>query len=243
MILPDISAPKQVAEATAALRQAEDQLETARTARQEAESGLREAEVLDREALARRLVADPEARPSREHRDRAESALSEAEEVEAAALQNAEAASEQAASAVFEHLSAWQEGVERARTKADAGFAKALSRLQEAEAERAALRGVDAWIKQLRHGGRSWLTGGASGTVKAARGAQALPGRLDLPHPKHADAKLSVDEVLGLLDQYAETSSVAGERRAEQERAERERQAEEHQQRVREIRASAIQPH
>jgi hypothetical protein len=243
MILPDTAAPKQVAEATAALRQAEEQLEAARTARQEAESGLREAEVLDREALARRLVADPEARPSREQRDQAESALSEAEEVEAAALQNAEAATERAANAVFEHLHDWQEGIQRARTKADAGFAKALSRLHEAEAERAELRGVDAWIKQLRHGGRSWLVGGAGGTTKAARGATPLTGRLDLPHPKHADAKLSVDEALTLLNQYAETSSVEGERRQAQEQAERERAAEEHQRRVQEIRAGAIQPH
>ena len=119
-------------------------------------------------------------------------ALSEAEEVEAAALQNAEGATERAAVCVFAHLNDWQEGVERARTKADAGFAKALSRLQEAEAARAELRGVDAWIKQLRHGGRSWLVGGVGSTGKAARGAQALRGRLDLPHPEHADSKLSV---------------------------------------------------
>jgi hypothetical protein len=241
--LPDLAAPKPIAEATDALRQAEAQLEAVRTARQEAESGLREAEVLDREALARRLIADPEARPSREHRDQAESALSEAEEVEAAALQNAEGASERAASVVFEYLSAWREGVERARRKSDSSFAKALSRLQEAEAERAELRGVDAWLKQLRHGGRSWLVGGAGGTAKAARGAMPLPGQLDLRDPRNADSKLSVAYALELLSGYAHESSVEGECEAEQRRLAAERAAEERQERMRQMHASAVQPH
>jgi hypothetical protein len=238
--LPDLAAPKPIAEATDALRQAEEQLEAVRTARQEAESGLREAEVLDREDLARRLTSDPAARPLRTNRQQAESALSEAEEVEAAAAQNLEAASERAADAVFEHLSAWQEGVERARRKSDSSFAKAISRLQEAEAERAELRGVDAWIKQLRHGGRSWLVGGG-GTVKASRGAQALPGQLDLRDPRNADSKLSVAYALELLSGYARESSVEGEREAEQRRLEAERQAEERQERMRQIHASAVQ--
>jgi hypothetical protein len=49
--------------------------------------------------------------------------------------------------------------------------------------------------------------------------------------------------VLALLATYAETSSVEGERAAEEARAERERQAGERRERMRQIQASGVQPH
>jgi hypothetical protein len=241
--LPSDEAPKPVAEAAEALHAAEQQLADARQRRQEAEGGLREAEVLDREALAARLAHDRDAKPSREHRDNAQAALDEAVEIEQACEANLSAATERAASAVLEHVGAWQQGIEAARVKSDREFSRAVAKLAESEQRRSMLRGVDAWLKQLQYSGRSWLVGGGSGgTVKATRGAQALPGQLDLRDPRNADARLSVAYALELLSGYAHESSVEGEREAEQRRLEAERQAEERQERMRQIHASAVQP-
>jgi hypothetical protein len=193
--------------------------------------------------LADRLVTDPEARPSREHRDRAEAELAEAVEIEQACVSNLEAASERAASLTLEHVGAWAEAVERARVKSDAAFAKAVARLREAEHERAELRGVAAWITQLRHSGRSWLVGGASGTIRPVSGATPIPGRTDLKDARNADTTLTAIDAIEAIDRYSRANSVAGEREAQQRRLEAERAAEEHQQRVQEMRASAISPH
>jgi hypothetical protein len=69
-----------------------------------------------------------------------------------------------------------------------------------------------------------------------------LAGQLDLRDPRNSDARLSVAYALELLSGYAHESSVEGEREAEQRRLEAERQAEERQERMRQIRASAVQP-
>jgi hypothetical protein len=237
LTLPSAEAPKPVSEATEALCEAEASLAAARTKRQEAEGGLREAQALDRQALADRLRTDPDARPSREHRSRAEAELAEAEEVEAAAKQNVETATERASSMALEHLPAWREGVEKAREKADATFSKAVARLKEAEAARSELRGLDAWLGQLATSGRTWLLGGAHGQVKAARPPMAIPGRLSAKDPRSADAMLPVAFALDLLAEYSQASSVEGERAAAEERAERERQAEQRRQELRQARA------
>jgi hypothetical protein len=55
--------------------------------------------------------------------------------------------------------------------------------------------------------------------------------------------KLSVAYALELLAQYAQTTSVEGEREAEQRRLEAERQAAQRQERMRQMHDSAISPH
>jgi hypothetical protein len=225
--LPDIAAPKPVAEASEALRTAEQRLGEVRRERQSREAGVKEAEALDREDLARRLTADPEAKPKREHRDRAEAEVAEAVEIEQALTSNVEAAIERAASVTLEHVTKWAAAVEEARTKADATFERAVAKLRDAECARSELRGVAAWLKQLEAGGALFLKGGGGGTVKPSRGAMPIPGKLDARDARNADSKLSVEYALELLSAYAHQSSVEGEREAEQRRIEAERKAEE----------------
>jgi hypothetical protein len=240
--LPDTEAPKPVAEATEQLATAQARLDDARRERQSREAALKEAAALDRQALADRLVHDPDARPSSEHRSRAQSELDEVQEIEAACQQNLEAAIERAAQAALEHLADWRQSVEEARVKSDRVFERAVGKLREAEQARSELSGVSAWLDRLAENGELWLKGGAAGTVKPAAGPMALPGRLSLRDARHADSKLSTLDAIAALDEYAQASSVQGEREAEQQRAEHERQAEERREHMRQARAGVIQP-
>lgn len=130
--------------------------------------------------------------------------------------------------------------VERARVKADASFTKAVATLQRAEAARAELRGTAAWLRQLQQKGRTWLVGGASGTIKPASGPMAHAGRLSIADPRSADQRLGVPDVLALLSAYAESSSVQGERAAAEQRREAEAAAEERRQRVQAMRGGGL---
>jgi hypothetical protein len=140
-------------------------------------------------------------------------------EVEAAWRINIESAQERVEAAVRAEAEGWAEQIEERRRKADGAFSRALAKLREAEGERAELAAAARWLQALAEG-------------RPLHPARRSDGRLDARHPHHADAKLPLSLALDLIEQYAETSSVEGERRQTELDAAREAQAEERRERL-----------
>jgi hypothetical protein len=219
---PQTEAPSEVRALINRHAELSEELAASAAAMREAEAAVREAAALDRQALADARDAGAE-HPGHPHRDAAEQALADATEVAEADRLRLTTCEDGLRTAIEQQAPEWIASIEHARERSDREFRKAVDKLRQVEGHRAALRSTQVWLTGLGQVG-----------LEAAleRGVRPSPGRTTLKDPYNADTKMPVPTLLDVLEAYAGSSSVEGERRAAEEHAQAEAEAEQRRQEI-----------